>query len=76
VGVTTVFDPFLGFANELFAAESEDRSHTETKLGLNGGGGITYAMGRASLFAEARYNDVFTDNHHTTMTPIRIGVQW
>jgi opacity protein-like surface antigen len=74
--VATVFDPFFGFVNEVFPTEAVERSRTQTKFGLNGGGGLTMSMGPTSLFAEARYHDAFTGSRHTAMVPIRIGVQW
>jgi len=76
LGVATVFDPYFGFVNELFPTEAVERSRTQTKFGLNGGGGLAYSLGRTSLFAEARYHDMFTTAQHTAMVPIRIGVQW
>ena len=76
LGVATVFDPFFGFVNEVFPTEAVERSRTQTKFGLNGGGGLALTMGRTSLFAEARYHDMYTDSRHTAMVPIRIGVQW
>jgi opacity protein-like surface antigen len=76
VGLVTVFDPFWGFVNEAFPAEAVERSRTQTKFGLNGGAGLAVAAGPASLFAEARYHDAFTEGRHTTMVPIRIGVQF
>src|SRR5829696_1949470 len=47
LGVTTVFDPFFGFVNEVFPTEAVERSRTQTKFGLNGGGGLALDLGQA-----------------------------
>jgi opacity protein-like surface antigen len=74
--VVTVLDPFWGFEDEVFPAEAVERSRTQTKFGWNGGGGLALGVGQATLFAEARYHDISTERRHTTMVPIRIGVQF
>ncbi|MBI5835972.1 MAG: outer membrane beta-barrel protein [Candidatus Eisenbacteria bacterium] len=36
-------------------------SETSTRFGINGGAGVTVALGRISLFAEGRVDNVYTD---------------
>jgi len=55
---------------------SGERSST-TRLGLNGGAGLSYTMPRGSaLFLETRYVTVFTKNERTNYWPLVGGIRW
>ncbi|HKU60490.1 MAG TPA: porin family protein [Gemmatimonadales bacterium] len=47
-----------------------------TKFGLNGGAGFDIKAGSASLFAEARFHNVFTEGSNTNFLPITVGVRF
>jgi len=49
---------------------------SQTKFGLNGGGGIAFAIGRGSIFVESRYFTAYTDNTNSDWIPIIIGMKW
>ena len=49
---------------------------SETKFGINAGAGFDFKAGAASLFAEGRFHDVFTDASDTQFVPITIGVRF
>jgi hypothetical protein len=72
------FDPFLGViypvgvpANQVVA------SYSTTKLGVNGGVGFNYRIGsgHAKFFAEARYNQMYTQ-HTMAWVPVTFGFRW
>lgn len=49
---------------------------SQTKFGLNGGGGIAFGIGRGSIFLESRYFTAYTDNNNSDWIPIIIGMKW
>ncbi len=48
----------------------------ETKVGLNGGAGLRFALSGFNTFLEARYHSVFTDDQSTNFIPILFGVEF
>jgi len=50
--------------------------NSETKFGINAGAGFDFKAGTASLFAEGRFHNVFTDASDTQFVPITIGVRF
>ena len=51
---------------------------SETKFGLNGGGGIEFPLAGFSTFAEARFHHVFTDDDEGSvqLVPIVFGIRF
>ena len=49
---------------------AEDR----TQFALNGGGGLSFGVGAASLFVEGRYVRVFTEGRRTDYIPVTLGI--
>lgn len=49
---------------------------SETDVGLNGGLGVTYALGRVGLFAESRFHHVFTSEEDIQYIPIIVGARF
>ena len=47
---------------------------SETKLGLNGGGGVSFRFGPFNPFIEARLHSIFTEEENLNMIPIVIGL--
>jgi hypothetical protein len=47
------------------------------KLGVNGGAGFNFALGRghSKFFAEARYHQIYT-NRPTAFVPVTFGFRW
>ena len=48
---------------------------SETDFGVNGGVGLTYALGRLGLFAEGRLHNVFTSEEDVQYLPLILGVR-
>jgi hypothetical protein len=48
---------------------------SETDVGLNGGLGVTYELGRVGLFAESRLHNVFTSEEDIQYIPILVGAR-
>ena len=78
----STFRPYLigggGVYNRKFTGNDvpsgfEDSS---TKFGVNAGAGFDIKAGGASLFAEARFHDVFTEGTNTNFLPITVGVRF
>jgi hypothetical protein len=74
--VVTGFDPYFGFYEDVVTDETTVRSRTQTKFGLNGGGGVMIPVAGVHTFIEARYHDAFTDKRHTGYVPITFGIQF
>jgi opacity protein-like surface antigen len=53
-----------------------DISETETKFGLNVGGGFTFNLSGFETFVEARFHSVFTEESNTNMIPISFGFKF
>lgn len=51
-------------------------SNSETKFGLNIGGGVEFQLYGFSTFAEARFHNVFTNGSSARYIPITIGVMF
>lgn len=49
---------------------------SDNDFGLNGGLGLRIALGKSSLFGEARYHYVFTPGQRMEMIPITIGINF
>jgi len=46
----------------------------KTQFGANVGGGVSWGLGRASLYVESRYVRIFTPNTNSDMVPVVLGV--
>ena len=53
-----------------------DGTDSSTKFGLNGGAGFDIKAGSASLFAEARFHNIFTENNNTNFLPITACIRF
>lgn len=53
-----------------------DISDTQTKFGLNVGGGFTFNLSGFETFIEARYHSVFTDESNANFIPISFGFKF
>jgi hypothetical protein len=56
-------------------ASSRNESANATRFGLNGGLGLSLGIGTAEVFAEGRYERVFTANRAINYVPVVLGVQ-
>jgi hypothetical protein len=52
------------------------KGDSQTKFGLNGGAGVSFGIGRASLFLESRYFTAYTDNTNSDWIPVILGFKW
>lgn len=57
-----------GLYNVDFADDSE------TKFGLNGGGGVQFRLGGLNPFIEARLHSIFTEDDNTNFIPLVFGL--
>ena len=62
----------LGLYNLDFGGAFE----SETKFGLNGGGGIEFGVGGFNTFVEARLHSIFTEESNTNLVPVVFGVRF
>lgn len=53
-----------------------DISDTQTKFGLNVGGGFTFNLSGFETFVEARFHSVFTDESNTNFIPLSFGFKF
>jgi opacity protein-like surface antigen len=53
-----------------------DISDTQTKFGINVGGGFTFNLSGFETFVEARFHSVFTEESNTNMIPISFGFKF
>jgi opacity protein-like surface antigen len=53
-----------------------DISDSQTKFGLNVGGGVTFNLSGFETFVEARYHSVFTEDSNTNFIPISFGFKF
>jgi opacity protein-like surface antigen len=77
----STFQPYLiggGGVYNLKATGDDvpDDIDSSTKFGLNGGAGFDIKAGSASLFAEARFHNVFTEGSNTNFLPITAGIRF
>lgn len=49
-------------------------SEDVTRFAINGGGGLSWGLGRASLFVEGRYVRTFTPGRDTDWVPVSVGL--
>jgi opacity protein-like surface antigen len=56
--------------------EGLDISDTQTKFGLNVGGGFTFDLSGFETFVEARFHSVFTEDSNTNFIPISFGFKF
>jgi opacity protein-like surface antigen len=49
---------------------------SETKFGLNGGGGIEFPLSGFTTYVEARYHSDFTENDNTNYIPLVFGIKF
>jgi hypothetical protein len=54
--------------------EFNDLRHKSTDVGFNGGVGLRFSLGAASLYAEARYYSVATEPDRTSFVPVVVGL--
>lgn len=74
----TIFDPFFGiFYPAFFPANLILAQHTVNKPGFNAGVGVTWRVGyRSRIFAEARYEHMYTSPENTAYIPVTFGIQF
>jgi hypothetical protein len=53
-----------------------DVSTTDTKFGINVGGGFTFNLSGFETFVEARFHSVFTENSNTNFIPLSFGFRF
>jgi opacity protein-like surface antigen len=65
--------------NGLVSPDQTLSSSSRDAAGFNVGGGVTYRvkqLGRARLYAEARYHRAYHSDAHTSVLPVTFGLRW
>lgn len=72
------FDPFFGFYNALVPTTQIVSSYSVNKPGVDVGAGFQVGTKwHGKVFAEARYNRIFTGNErHADYIPVTFGFRW
>ena len=60
----------------LFNTRNPETDQSDTNLGLQVGGGLTFQLSGFSTFAEARFVNVFSDGRSSRYVPITFGVRF
>lgn len=71
---TSACSPFIGFCG-VYGMPAV-RTRTQWAPGWDAGAGLRVRVSALRLFAEARYNDMYTRHGATTFVPILVGSQW
>jgi opacity protein-like surface antigen len=53
-----------------------DGCESETKFGLNGGGGLEFGLSGFNTFVEARFQSIFTEDSNVNIIPIVFGIRF
>ena len=53
-----------------------DISDSQTKFGINVGGGVTFHLSGFDTFIEARFHSAFTDESNTNFIPLSFGFKF
>jgi hypothetical protein len=81
VGGEGAFRPYMiaGVGLYNYRLEGDDvaagAGDSETDFGLNGGLGVTWALGRVGLFAEGRFHNVFATDDDLQYIPVMLGAR-
>jgi hypothetical protein len=76
---TTIFDPWWGYFGPGLVPVDRVLGSVTTDGGVyNVGGGVNIPVGRSGIkmFFEARYVHGFTEDTHTRIIPITVGIRW
>ena len=79
VGVVDIIDPWWGYlGSALVPANQVLGSVSDNAWGVNGGGGVSVALGQsgAELFAEVRYHYAHENPTTTAIVPVTFGVRF
>ena len=77
VGSQTFCDFWYGACFDQPVPVSTILGETSTyKGGFNVGGGLTFGLPRAKLFAEVRYHRMLTRGLRTETLPVSFGIRW
>ena len=69
--------PYLIGGAGIYGLKSDiNGSNTITKLGLNGGAGVSFPLSGFNTFVEARLHHVFSDNVATQFIPVTFGISF
>ncbi|CAN5704025.1 hypothetical protein BH23GEM11_BH23GEM11_17070 [soil metagenome] len=63
-----------GLYNVRFETGASDTS--DSRVGINAGVGINYAIGGLNTFVEGRFHNVFTDDDSLRFIPLTIGIRF
>jgi len=56
--------------------EGVDVSQSDTKFGLNAGGGLSFHLSGFETFVETRFNSIFTEGSKTNFMPFTFGFKF
>lgn len=73
---TSMTRPYLLGGLGAFNSKASEGDESETNLGLQVGGGLTFQLSGFSTFAEAKFVNVFTEGTSLRYIPITFGVRF
>lgn len=76
---TFIFDPWFGYIGPVLVPANQILGSFSQNAGVwDVGGGFNFPLPRTNLkmYVEARYYDGMTNNTHTTIVPITVGLRW
>ena len=76
VSNTGTMRPYVLGGLGLYNLDFGGGSSSETKAGLNGGGGVEFGVGGFTTFIEARLHSIFTEESNTNLVPVVFGVRF
>jgi hypothetical protein len=76
---TVICDFWWGFCSQVLVPANQVLGRfSTTRGGWNGGGGVTFGLGRSGtkLFVEMRYHQMLTSSRSTQFAPLTAGLRW
>ncbi|MCA2985730.1 outer membrane beta-barrel protein [Gemmatimonas sp.] len=73
---SSMLRPYVLGGLGIFNTRNPETDQSDTNLGLQVGGGLTFQLSGFSTFAEARFVNVFSDGRSSRYVPITFGVRF
>lgn len=76
---TIIVDPWWGYIGPVLVPANQVLGSVTQDAGVwDVGGGFNFSLPRTNmkLYVESRYYEGLTDNTHTTLVPITVGLRW
>jgi opacity protein-like surface antigen len=77
--MSTRFHPYIVAGVGVYHAKetgADALGRSSTNFGINAGAGLDFRAGRAALFLEGRFHNVFSDGPNVKFVPINLGIRF